>query len=213
MASHMRMTSLGCVILFGSALLLAGLGSSFAEEPSEAQILNALKSRDTRSLTPSSAEQRRIAEEHRFIEALRGRSARSLTLGERETIAQIASDKPSIDIEINFEYNSDVVGPKALKPLLALGRALSNDQLKGTVFFVSGHTDATGSAGYNQDLSARRAEVVKRLLIEEFKLPADTLIAVGYGKTQLKDKANPFAAENRRVQIVNTEQRTTANAK
>lgn len=38
-----------------------------------------------------------------------------------------------------------------------------------------------------------------------FRLPADTLVAVGYGKTQLKNTTNPFAAENRRVQIANTE--------
>jgi flagellar motor protein MotB len=54
---------------------------------------------------------------------------------------------------------------------------------------------------------------VKRILIEEFKLPANTLIAVGYGKSQLKTKADPFAGENRRVQIVNTEQQAVADAK
>jgi outer membrane protein OmpA-like peptidoglycan-associated protein len=125
----------------------------------------------------------------------------------------IAKDKPSVDIEISFDYNSDVVGPKALRPLLALGSALSNEQLRGAIFFVNGHTDAKGSAEYNQDLSERRAEAVKRVLIEEFRLPANTLIAVGYGKTQFKNKADPFARENRRVQIVNTEQQATADVK
>jgi outer membrane protein OmpA-like peptidoglycan-associated protein len=85
--------------------------------------------------------------------------------------------------------------------------------LKGAVFFINGHTDAVGGADFNQDLSERRAEAVKRVLIEEFRLPADTLIAVGYGKTQLKNTTNPFAAENRRVQIVNSEQKMAANPK
>jgi outer membrane protein OmpA-like peptidoglycan-associated protein len=131
-------------------------------------------------------------------------------LGERGKIAEIAKDKPSINIEITFDYDSDVVGPKALRPLLSLGRALSNEQLKGNVFFVNGHTDARGIAEYNQNLSERRAEAMKRVLIEEFQLPADTLIAVGYGKSQLKNKAEPFAGENRRVQIVNSEQQATS---
>jgi flagellar motor protein MotB len=51
------------------------------------------------------------------------------------------------------------------------------------------------------------------ILIEEFNLPADTLIAVGYGKTQLKNTADPLAAANRRVQTVNTEQQAAAAGK
>jgi outer membrane protein OmpA-like peptidoglycan-associated protein len=205
-----RITGLVLAVLFGTALSLVELGSSFAEDPSEAQILDALTPKGTRSLVRSAREQRRSAEELRFIQGLRTRSARSLTLRERETITQIAMHKPSIDIEINFEYNSDVIGPTALRPLVRLGKALSNEQIKGSVFFVSGHTDAKGSVAYNQDLSERRAEAVKHLLVKEFDVPPDSLIAVGYGKTQLKDKTNPFAGENRRVQVVNTEQHVTA---
>ncbi len=73
------------------------------------------------------------------------------------------------------------------------------------VFLINGHTDAKGSAEYNQDLSEWRAEAVKHLLVQQFGLPPTTLIAVGYGKTQLKNAAYPFAGEKRRVQIVNTE--------
>lgn len=175
--------------------------------PSEAQILEALKSKVSRAVGNAGAQKSENVEERRVIDALRNRSARSLTLAERTELAEIAKTKPSIDLEINFDYNSDVVRPKARPPLQALGRALSNEQMKGTVFFVNGHTDAVGGVDFNQDLSERRAEAVKRILIEEFRLPADTLVAVGYGKTQLKNTTDPFAAENRRVQIVNTEER------
>ena len=51
---------------------------------------------------------------------------------------------------------------------------------------------------------------LRRMLIEQYKLTPDTLIAVGFGKEQLKNAANPFAGENRRVQIVNTTVRATA---
>ena len=97
--------------------------------------------------------------------------------------------------------------------LQTVGRVMSGEQLKGTVFFINGHTDAKGGSDYNQALSQRRAEAVKRALIEEYRLPKDTLIAVGYGKNQLKNTADPLAGENRRVQIVNTEQAATAKAK
>ena len=44
---------------------------------------------------------------------------------------------------------------------------------------------------------------MKRFLVEKFSLPAENLIGIGYGKEQLKNKANPLADENRRVQVVN----------
>jgi outer membrane protein OmpA-like peptidoglycan-associated protein len=58
--------------------------------------------------------------------------------------------------------------------------------LKGSVFFINGHTDAAGSADYNQALSQRRANSVRRMLIEQYKLAPDTLIAAGFGKGSQK---------------------------
>jgi outer membrane protein OmpA-like peptidoglycan-associated protein len=171
-----------------------------------------VEAKASRAIGNAGASKSEDVKERRVIDALRNRPARSLTLTERTEIAEIAKTKPSIDLEINFDYNSDVVR-LARQPLQTLGRALSNEQMKGTVFFVNSHTDAVGGVDFNQDLSERRAEAVKRILIQEFRLPAATLIAVGYGKTQLKNTTNSFAAENRRVQIVNTEQRTTARDK
>ena len=53
---------------------------------------------------------------------------------------------------------------------------------------------------YNQGLSERRAEAV---LAEKYGIDASNLVTVGYGKTQLKNRAGPFASENRRVQVIN----------
>ena len=49
---------------------------------------------------------------------------------------------------------------------------------------------------------------MKRFLKEQFDIPDDTLVTAGYGKQQLKSSSDPFSAENRRVQIVNLEQKT-----
>src|SRR5262245_58642470 len=200
------------------ALLVAGLmasadcGSALAQHPTEAQILEALRPRHTRSLVPlTPEEQRKADEDQRFIDELRSRQkARSLSPREQETTAKIAADKPSVDLEVQFEYNSDVVTADGRQFLQTLGRVLTNDQLKGTVYFINGHTDAKGGTDFNQALSQRRAEAVKRVLVDEFRVPADNLIAIGYGKTRLKNAADPLAGENRRVQVVNTEQQATA---
>ena len=166
-------------------------------------------------LAATPEEQRKIEDDRRFIDELRTRQkSRSLTPRDRDTVAKIAADKPSVDIEIKFEYKSDVITTEGRQFLQTVGRVMSNEQLKGTVFFINGHTDAKGGSDYNQGLlSTGRAEAVKRALIEEYRLPKDTLIAVGYGKNQLKNTTDPLAGENRRVQIVNTEQAATAKAK
>ena len=55
-----------------------------------------------------------------------------------------------------------------------------------------------------------RADAIKNYLVDRFKIPASTLVTVGYGKTKLKNESDPFAGENRRVQVVNTEEKSVS---
>jgi outer membrane protein OmpA-like peptidoglycan-associated protein len=188
------------IILAAGLALPAVVAPASAADPSVADIIKALKPAPlTRSMTKSPA----AAAESRFIDALRYRTTRSLSTGEREKVASIASTKPSIDLEINFEFNSAVIGDTAEPQVTTLGQALTSGQLKGRTFILAGHTDAKGSDTYNQGLSERRADAVKKYLAEQYGIDEGKLITVGYGKMQLKDTANPFAGENRRVQVVN----------
>ncbi len=151
------------------------------------------------------------AEETKLLQTVRGRAPRSLSTTEREEIATIAKDKPNIDLEITFDYNSADISAKSMPSVQALGRALTNPDLKGSTFIVAGHTDAAGGEAYNQDLSERRAESIKRYLVEKYSLPSADLVTVGYGKSKLKDPAQPMSEVNRRVQVVNMENKTTAS--
>jgi outer membrane protein OmpA-like peptidoglycan-associated protein len=198
-----RKVSLTCVIVAVGLALPAGLGTGLAaEQPSTDHIIRALKP-VTRSLTTSPAEAARRAEETKFVNSLRNRPTRSLTTTEREQITTIAQKRPSIDLEVNFEYNSDNISSKATPQVSALGQALSSAELRGGTFVVAGHTDAKGGETYNQELSERRAEAVKRFLSEKYGIDASNLLTVGYGKTQLKNPSGPFSSENRRVQVIN----------
>jgi outer membrane protein OmpA-like peptidoglycan-associated protein len=204
MSTRLRKLKLTGVMLVAGLALPAGIGLALAaEQPSEEQILRALKPRVTRSLTMSPAEQAKAAEQARFIDTLRNRRTRSLSSDERDMIQTVAKERPQIDLEINFDYNSAAIGSKASSSVNTLGKALSNPDLKGSTFVLAGHTDAKGGDVYNQDLSERRADAVKKFLMEKYGIEPDKLVTVGYGKTQLKDSGHPFAAENRRVQIVN----------
>jgi len=147
----------------------------------------------------------------KLLDDVRGRGARSLSLEERETIAGMIKDKPKVDLEINFDYGSARISSRSMRSVQALGRALTNPALKGSVFVVAGHTDAAGSEEYNQELSERRADSIKRYLVDRFRIAETDLVTVGYGKTKLKDPRRPLASVNRRVQVVNTENKATAS--
>ncbi len=187
------------IVLATALTTPAGLGLALAAEASSAeQIIKALKpTRVTRGLDVNRAD------EARFINTLRNRPTRSLTTVERTQIASISDNKPKIDLEINFEFNSATIGTRAAQALTDLGQALTSADLRDSSFFINGYTDAKGDETYNQDLSERRAEAVKRFLSEKFGVDAPKLISVGYGKDRLKDPSDPYAAVNRRVQIVN----------
>ena len=178
---------------------MLSIGTVKAEDVTEDQILRALapeKKPLTRSLSmgpPMQTDPAATEAEGKFLQSLRNRSTRSLSVGEREQIATMVKGKPKIDLEINFDYNSDRISAKSLPSVQALGRALANPDLKGSTFIVAGHTDAAGGDTYNQDLSERRADSIKRYLVEKSGISAADLVTVGYGKTQLKDPANPLA--------------------
>src|SRR6185312_2627213 len=209
---HPRLKKMLALMIVASGLLvLAEGGFAWAAEPvSESQILNALKPRPlTRSLTGVPT-QKKDTKQQSLINSLRSSKTRSLTLDERNEVAAIAKERPSIDLEIYFDFDSADIAAKAVPDLMNLGRALTNPELQGSVFLLGGHTDAKGGQEYNQRLSERRAQAVREFLIQNFRIAGDTLVAAGYGKEQLKSSADPFAAENRRVQVTNLQTKQDA---
>jgi outer membrane protein OmpA-like peptidoglycan-associated protein len=195
------------IVLTAALAMPAGLALAGETGISAEQIVNALKAKPlTRSLsTAPKDDDAAKAREVGFLDSVRNRKTRSLSLAERDEIAEIASVKPKIDLEIQFDYNSADISKASMPSVHALGKALTDPSLKGSTFVVAGHTDAVGSEPFNQELSERRADSIKRYLVEKFGIAGSDLVAVGYGKSRLKDAANPTDAANRRVQVVNTE--------
>jgi outer membrane protein OmpA-like peptidoglycan-associated protein len=206
--------AMGAILALGVALSVTA-GMAFAGDDVTAdQILNALAPKKplTRGLSMAPpADPAVSASEGKFVDSLRNRNARSLSTVEREQIATIVKDKPNIDLEITFDYNSAVISAKAQPAVQALGKALGSDDLKGSTFLVAGHTDAIGGDAYNQDLSERRADSIKRYLVDKFGIAGSDLVTVGYGKSKPKDPAHPMDPGNRRVQVVNMANKTTAS--
>jgi outer membrane protein OmpA-like peptidoglycan-associated protein len=107
----------------------------------------------------------------------------------------------SVNLVVNFEFNSAKLGNDGLISIDALGKALSDPALRNERFRIAGHTDAVGSDTYNQKLSEARAITVRTYLAQYHHLDPDNFEVIGYGKTQLYDPDDPTAAINRRVQV------------
>ncbi len=114
-----------------------------------------------------------------------------------------SGDLPSTDQEIYFAFNSADILPQAKVKLNIIGQALTSEQLSNDRFILVGHTDAKGSDDYNQNLSEKRARSVRAYLLETFAISPKRLTAFGRGESKLKFPEEPFAAANRRVQIIN----------
>lgn len=190
-----------------AAILAAGLAAIAAPQGVSAgdlsaqQIIDGLKVSKMRSLS-APAQPALSTSDLDFVKSVRGKT-RSLSMGDRDHLAEIAAKRPKIDLDINFDFDSAAVTPRTEPQLHSLGKALTSDELAGSVIMLGGHTDGKGSDAYNHNLSERRAEAVKRFLMERYKIPAANLVAVGYGKEGYKNSADPFAPENRRVEVVN----------
>jgi outer membrane protein OmpA-like peptidoglycan-associated protein len=213
MSAKRYLTALVSVVAISAAFSF-GATQARAGDVTEDQIVNALtpsKKPLTRGLSIGGEEAKPAdPAQAKFVSGLKGRT-RGLNLNEREELATIAKDKPNIDLEITFDYNSADISSKSLAAVQTLGRALTNPDLKGSTFVVAGHTDAAGGETYNQELSERRADAIKKYLIDNYRISSADLVTVGYGKSKLKDANQPMAEANRRVQVVNMENKTTAS--
>lgn len=91
--------------------------------------------------------------------------------------------------------------PELLKQQLEVfAEVLKSRRGTGKVIQIEGHADASGSAEFNRVLSKQRAEAVKSYLVAHGADPA-MLSTSGAGASELKNAADPYAAENRRVEI------------
>lgn len=103
--------------------------------------------------------------------------------------------------DILFATDSDTLRPDLVRDLRAVAGNL-NAYPDSTVQ-VLGHTDSVGDAGYNQDLSFRRADSVARVLIGE-GVKAGRIRSIGRGESQpVSSNLTPEGRQqNRRVEIV-----------
>lgn len=104
---------------------------------------------------------------------------------------------------ILFATDSASLNPQLRSDLFVLADSLN--KYPASVVTVTGHTDNTGSAGYNQDLSERRAQSVASVLVSG-GVSSGRLNVVGAGENQpiATNQTAAGRAQNRRVDITIT---------
>jgi OOP family OmpA-OmpF porin len=108
---------------------------------------------------------------------------------------------PTLDLTVNFDFDSARLRDDSKGRLRTLAAALGDPRLNGLRFRVEGHTDAQGTAAYNDQLSESRARAAVAFLASE-GVDAGRLEPVGKGFRELLEPSDPKASLNRRVRIL-----------
>lgn len=103
------------------------------------------------------------------------------------------------ELLVNFDFDQTEVEPRYFPEIEELAEFL--EQYPDVIAELEGHTDSMGSEAYNQDLSERRVNAVREVLIERFDIDASRVTTTGYGESQpvASNDTEAGRAENRRV--------------
>ena len=119
------------------------------------------------------------------------------------TTSTVGSNQPpSVSLEaITFEYDSATLTNLAKQQIQQLAIVLQNRSGDDYKFNLIGHTDAAGGNEYNMALSEKRAISVVNYLASTFGFSKESFSVIGKGELQLANPNDPYASENRRVEI------------
>lgn len=163
-----------------------------ADEMTAEEITKAFEKQKTRGLVlvPSDSADQTDADSA-------GTTVTSNTAGETGYNEVEKSDQ--VNIKINFDFDSATLRDDQKPQLATLCEVMKSVDVQ--LFQIVGHTDSSGSASYNENLSLLRAKEVKRHLVNECGIAETRLEAIGMGETVPFDPNDPRSDENRRVEF------------
>ncbi len=182
------------VCLLGTPVLTT---SATAEELSVEEMADKFRKHKTRGLkifNPDSA-----ATDTQAATTTTTTVTQTATAPTAQEIATAVPKEEQVHVNVVFDYDSAALRPDQKPKLAGLCAALKAADVQK--IRILGHTDASGSAEYNERLSKLRAEEVKRHLASDCGFPEDRMDAQGLGERFLFDSNNPGADVNRRVEF------------
>jgi outer membrane protein OmpA-like peptidoglycan-associated protein len=119
----------------------------------------------------------------------------------RPPIAPDLLKLPQVVAEIKFDEDAAVVRPESYGTLGRIADTFYHPSLLGSKFLIVVHTLSTGRRENNMTLSQRRADVIREVLINTFKISPKRLLTIGLGEEQMLDSARPAAPINQSIQV------------
>jgi len=118
----------------------------------------------------------------------------------KETVCPMGVEK--LTLTVNFDFDKSNIRKVDIVKLQEAINFIKKHP--GAKVRLEGHTDSMGTDEYNQKLSERRAESVKKYLTKEGAVNKKMISTIGYGKTRpiASNDTEEGRAKNRRVEIV-----------
>jgi len=120
----------------------------------------------------------------------------------RPPIAPQLTKLPQIRFDIVFDPDSSLIRPASYQTIGSIADALTDPKLRPYRYLIVDHVESAGRRDHNLILSQRRAESIRDVLVNTFKVSPKRLQALGLGEEQLQDINRPASPANARVQII-----------
>ena len=185
-------------LLTGSLLLLAGTQSPALAQnaPTRDDIVAKLDKYQADQELDVAALRQQVTERSK----MRGKN--EPTPQKRPPIAPEITKLPTFNVDIVFDVDTPIVQPESYQTVGRIADAMVYSSLLPYTFLIVGHIEANGKREANAILSQRRADAIREIMVNTFKISAKRIQSVGLGEEQLLDSARPTAPANTQIQIM-----------
>ena len=120
----------------------------------------------------------------------------------RPLMAPELADLPAFATPIQFDEDTPIIQPASYQTVGRIADALVKGSLLPYTFLIVGHIESNGKREADVILSQRRADAIRDVLVNTFKISAKRIQTIGLGEEQFLDRAHPTAAINGQMQIM-----------
>ena len=186
---------LSCVLALAAP---ASHGQTAAQAaPARDDIVNALNKFDTGPELDIPALKQAILERSKV------RSKKEPEASKRPPIVPDIMNLPAtFNVAIAFDVDTPIILPESYETVGRIADAMVNAPLLPYTFLIVGHTESNGNRQANVILSQRRADAIRDVLANTFKISSKRLASLGVGEEQFIDQAKPASPVNLQIQIL-----------
>jgi len=193
----MRVARRDILLLLTLAALAASPSRAQAPAaPSRDDIVNALSNFDTGPELDLAALKQKISDRSK----MRGKNEPEPS--KRPLIVPELKGLPTFNVAIQFDVDTPIILPDSYETVGRIADAFVNAPLLPYTFLIVGHTDSNGRREANVILSQRRADALRDVLVNTFKISAKRIQSLGLGEEQFIDQAHPTSPVNLQIQFV-----------